>query len=84
MTTAEILAKVASGELSANDAQSLLAASQQQPLTYKVSQKGCLSVYGFGKWPVSLYLNQWERLDADVENRRQFIEAHRHELKEKE
>lgn len=31
-------------------------------LTLKVSAKGAVSVYGMGKWPVTLYKTQWERL----------------------
>ena len=36
----------------------------------KVSQKGGLSVYGLGRWPVTLYREQWRRLPAPatVEN----------------
>lgn len=36
----------------------------------KVSEKGALSVYGLGKFPVTLYREQWERLlamHADIE-----------------
>ena len=47
----------------------MLAAAQAQPrapskLTCKVSAKGAVSVYGMGKWPVTLYRTQWERLLA--------------------
>lgn len=31
-------------------------------LTFKVSQKGCVSVYGMGRYPFSLYKSQWMRL----------------------
>lgn len=31
-------------------------------LTFRVSQKGALSVYGLGRFPVTLYANQWEAL----------------------
>ncbi len=33
-------------------------------LTCKVSEKGALSVYGLGRFPVTLYAGQWERLFA--------------------
>lgn len=36
--------------------------SKQGKLTLKVSDKGGLSVYGLGRFPVSLYRSQWERL----------------------
>lgn len=36
---------------------------QRSPgLTFKVSDKGAVSVYGLGKWPVTLYQEQWEKL----------------------
>lgn len=50
---------------------SAMAASKPKALTIKVSEKGAVSVYGMGKWPVTLYRGQWERL---FENRAQ-IEA---------
>jgi hypothetical protein len=31
-------------------------------ITVRVSQKGALSVYGLGRFPVTLYAEQWERL----------------------
>lgn len=33
-------------------------------LTLKVSEKGALSVYGIGRFPVTLYREQWEKLLA--------------------
>lgn len=33
-------------------------------ISFKVSEKGGLSVYGLGRWPVTLYRSQWERLLA--------------------
>ena len=44
-----------------------LLAAQAQPvrkITCKVSEKGALSVYGLGRFPVTLYSGQWERLFA--------------------
>lgn len=45
----------------------LVAQMQAQParkITLKVSDKGGLSVYGLGRFPVTLYRTQWERLLA--------------------
>lgn len=39
-----------------------LRASKHKTLSFKVTEKGGLSVYGMGKWPVTLYRGQWERL----------------------
>ena len=37
-------------------------ASSQRKLTLKVSEKGAVSLYGMGRFPVTLYGSQWERL----------------------
>lgn len=34
-------------------------------LSMKVSDKGAISVYGLGRFPVTLYLQQWQRLLGD-------------------
>ena len=52
-------------------------------LSFKVSNKGAVSVYGLGRFPVTLYVGQWERLLAVVPQLGQFIEDHRSELKTK-
>ena len=39
-------------------------------ISYKVSEKGAVSVYGLGRFPVTLYKEQWEKLlDRDAEIR---------------
>jgi hypothetical protein len=53
-------------------------------LRFKVSGKGALSVYGLGRFPVTLYQEQWVRLLAVSEDIRAFIEDHKSELKAKE
>jgi hypothetical protein len=50
----------------------------------KVSEKGGVSVYGLGRFPVTLYQEQWEKLLAHVDDIRTFIEANRSSLKKKE
>lgn len=40
----------------------LSAAQAPKALTMKVSEKGALSIYGLGRFPVTLYRGQWERL----------------------
>ena len=57
---------------------------QASPLSLKVSQKGALSVYGLGRFPVTLYKEQWTRLLAQTEDIRAFLEEHDDELKAKE
>ena len=50
----------------------------------KVSEKGGLSVYGLGRFPVTLYREQWEKLLAMADQIRQFIQDNTHLLKKKE
>ena len=53
-------------------------------MSLKVSEKGGLSVYGLGRFPVTLYREQWERLLGMAGEIRQFIQEHDRELKKKE
>jgi hypothetical protein len=53
------------------------------PTTIRVSEKGAVSVYGLGRFPVTLYKEQWLKLLAMAEEIRQFIAAHDSELKTK-
>ena len=50
----------------------------------KVSEKGALSVYGMGRFPVTLYKEQWLRLLAMANDIKSFIEANNDRLKSKE
>lgn len=52
-------------------------ADGQRKLTCKVSEKGAVSVYGMGKWPVTLYRSQWDTLQAFIKAGaiERFIEA---------
>ena len=49
----------------------------------KVSEKGGVSVYGLGRFPVTLYKEQWTRLLAMADDIRAFIEEHDADLKTK-
>jgi hypothetical protein len=53
-------------------------------LSMKVSEKGALSVYGMGRFPVTLYKEQWLRLLAMADDIKAFIEANNEALKSKE
>jgi hypothetical protein len=50
----------------------------------KVSEKGALSVYGLGRFPVTLYREQWDKLLNMSEEIRQFIKDNDGSLKKKE
>jgi hypothetical protein len=52
-------------------------------VTFKVSEKGAVSVYGLGRFPVTLYLEQWNKLLSNAEELKAFIEANRAKLKTK-
>ena len=53
-------------------------------VSMKVSEKGGLSVYGMGRFPVTLYKEQWLKLLDLSDEIRTFIAAHDSELKSKE
>lgn len=58
----------------------LLAAANAKPqrkLSLKVSAKGAVSLYGMGRWPVTLYASQWEQVLGEVEAIKAFIETNR-------
>ena len=87
MTKEEILAKVAAGEIPVEEASKLLEKADQAKkgsLYCKVSEKGGLSVYGLQRMPVTLYIEQWQRLLDFSEEIRQFLKEHDSELKRKE
>ena len=50
----------------------------------KVSEKGAISVYGLQRMPVTLYVEQWDRLLNFAEQIRQFIREHDAQLKRKD
>ena len=52
--------------------------------TLKVSAKGGVSVYGLGRFPVTLYKEQWAKLLEMADDIRAFIAEHDTELKTKE
>ena len=52
-------------------------------VSLKVSEKGGVSVYGLGRFPVTLYKEQWAKLLDMADEIRAFIKAHDSELKAK-
>jgi hypothetical protein len=53
-------------------------------LFMKVSEKGGLSVYGLGRFPVTLYKEQWEKLLDATDEIRGFLRDNEQSLKTKE
>ena len=53
-------------------------------LSMKVSEKGALSIYGMGRFPVTLYKEQWLKLMSIAEEIKKFIQDNDARLKTKE
>ncbi len=65
MKKEEILAKLAAGEIQVAEATKILEEAEgakRGTLYCKVSEKGAVSVYGLQRMPVTLYVEQWNRL----------------------
>ena len=52
-------------------------------LDFRVSEKGAVSVYGLGRFPVTLYYEQWVRLLDQADQLREFMEENKSGLKMK-
>ena len=57
------------------------AARRTGSLEFRVSEKGGVSVYGLGRFPVTLYYEQWIRLLDKSEDLRSFLEENKSRLK---
>jgi len=53
-------------------------------LEFRVGEKGGVSVYGLGRFPVTLYYEQWVRLLDASKDLRAFLEENKHRLKLKD
>lgn len=87
MKKEEVLAKLAAGELKVEEASKLLAEIEKPKrgsLYCKVSEKGALSVYGLQRMPVTLYVEQWQRLLEFADDIREFIKDNDSSFKRKE
>ena len=73
-TKEELLARIAELEKQAG---------KRKPgaLEFKVSEKGGVSVYGLGRFPVTLYYEQWLRLLDNAAELRAFLEENKGKLK---
>jgi hypothetical protein len=66
-----------------------LAELEKQPrragsLEFRVSEKGGVSIYGLGRFPVTLYYEQWKRLLDVSAKLSEFLEENKTRLKLKE
>ena len=64
--------------------ESLKAGRTRGAVSLKVSEKGAVSLYGLGRFPVTLYKEQWERLLGEADQIRAFIAENESKLKKKE
>ena len=58
--------------------------SSEGSLSMKVSEKGALSIYGMGRFPVTLYKEQWLKLLGIADQIKKLIEENNSRLKTKE
>jgi hypothetical protein len=61
-----------------------LKARGSKGVSMKVSEKGAVSVYGLGRFPVTLYQEQWLKLLEMADDIRGFIQENEGRLKKKE
>jgi hypothetical protein len=60
-----------------------LKAKLGRPTSIRVSEKGAVSVYGLGRFPVTLYKEQWLKLLAMADDIKKFIAENEARLKAK-
>lgn len=77
-SNAALLARIAELEAEVSKAK------VKKALSLKVSQKGAVSLYGMGRFPVTLYASQWEQLLGEAEKIKEFLEVNKSSLKSKE
>jgi len=53
-------------------------------IEFRVGEKGGVSLYGLGRFPVTLYYEQWVRLLDASQDLRAFLEENKHRLKLRE
>jgi hypothetical protein len=73
-TKEELIARIA-------DLEDKLGSKKTAKLEFKVGEKGGVSVYGLGRFPVTLYYEQWTKLLEATEELRAFLEANKSRLK---
>ncbi|HXC49121.1 MAG TPA: hypothetical protein VNU20_12580 [Candidatus Sulfotelmatobacter sp.] len=76
-TKEELMARIAELEKKAEG-------RKKGALEFRVGEKGGVSVYGLGRFPVTLYYEQWVRLLDMAKDLREFLEENKPRLKLKE
>lgn len=73
-TKEESLARIA-------ELETQVAGRKPAALSFKVSEKGGVSVYGLGRFPLTLYYEQWVRLLGQPDELKAFLEENKGKLK---
>jgi hypothetical protein len=73
-TKEELMARIAELEKQAGT-------KKTRGIEFKVGEKGGVSVYGLGRFPVTLYYEQWIRLLDSADGLRSFLEENKSRLK---
>jgi len=76
-TKEELLARIA-------ELEKQTAGRKKGAIEFRVGEKGGVSVYGLGRFPVTLYYEQWVRLLDAFKDLRAFLEENKHRLKLKD
>jgi len=76
-TKEELLARIAELEKQTDS-------RKRGSLEFRVGEKGGVSVYGLGRFPVTLYYEQWVRLLDVADGLREFLEENKTRLKLKD
>ena len=58
-------------------------ASKKKDLSLKVSAKGGVSLYGIRRFPITFYLEEWNKILDMSDEIRAFLKEHEAELKQK-
>jgi ABC-type Fe3+-hydroxamate transport system substrate-binding protein len=57
-----------------NEAMKAKLASRSPSVSFKVTEKGGVSMYGLGRFPVTLYLSQWQKLLKAIPDLEAYLE----------
>lgn len=61
-----------------------LKAKPQSRVSLKITEKGGVSLYGLGRFPVTLYASQWDRLISEIDVIKAFVDTNRDKLATKD
>lgn len=82
MSKKEIFQKLADGLITPEQAEQQME-SLQKTITLKVTQKGCIGIYGIRRLPISLYVDEFNKIKEKIDDGtfESFIEENKNNLK---